>query len=235
MGNDDSISESEKDGDGPGTAAGESPAEPTRARGWLTAAGGLSKNIAVIVGIVSGLSAISGAAWSLFEFARAMHERTRFEQVSQLTTYASFGELLKRYHQIEEVTDNFMRQHRKDNWDLPALLEKYGTGASIYYSPELKDFREIHRFYEELGALIHFDAVDFELVYQLISFPTDFLESTRPLQVFVRDHWFELRKDPAKRALKDFGCNFEELNRVYERRRTDPSFKWGPEVENVCS
>ncbi len=69
----------------------------------------------------------------------------------------------------------------------------------MYYSPELKDFRKIHQFYEELGALIHFNAVDFELVFQLITFPSDFQETTQPLQHFLRDHWFELRSDRCRK------------------------------------
>ena len=183
-------------------------------------------NLAVVVAIVSGLSAIAGAAWSLVEFARATREKSRAAQIGQLTSYASFGEVLKQYHMIEEKTDAFLRQHRRADWDLPALLTKYQTGASIYYSPELRDFRDIHQFYEELAALVRYNAVDFELVFQLITFPSDFQDTTKPLQRFLADHWFELRADPDSRALKDFGSNLAEIEKNYDARRRGQAVTW---------
>ena len=199
---------------------------PNTYRRWLQVASRFGKNLAVVVAIVSSLSAIAGAAWTLFEFARATREKSRVAQIAQLTTYASFGELLKRYHEIEQKTDAFMRQHRHATWDLAALLKQHETGASMYYSPELKDFRDIHQFYEELGTLIRFGAVDFELVFQLVTFPSDFQETTKPLQQFLSDHWFELRSDLTAKKLRDFGFNLAELEKNYEARRHGRPVQW---------
>ena len=195
---------------------------------WIQRASGFGKNLAVVVAILSSLSAISGAAWSLFEFARATREKSRVAQISQLTTYASFGQFLKRYHEIEIKTDRFIRTHRETDWARfdQEQLKKYKTGSSMYYSSELEEFRDIHQFYEELATLIRFNAVDFELVFQLITFPSDFYEITKPLQNFLRDHWFELRPDPARRALKDLGFNLDELAKNYEARRDNKPVKW---------
>ena len=195
---------------------------------WFDRVSRVSKHLAIVVAVLSSLSAIAGAAWSLFEFARATREQSRVAQIAQLTSYASFGQLLKGYHEVEEKTDAFLRQHRRADWkvEAPALLKKYETGASMYYSPELRDFREIHQFYEELGTIIRFNAVDFELVFQLVTFPSDFYDSTKPLQDFLSNHWFELRPDPSKRILKDFGFNLKELSENYEARRKNQPVRW---------
>jgi hypothetical protein len=196
------------------------------ARNWLEAASSLGKNLAVVVAIVSSLSVIAGTAWSLFEFANATRAKSRSARIAQLTTYESFGELLKRYHEIEQKTDDFTRRHRRADWNFAALLKQYETGASVYYSDAFKDFRAIHQFYEELGTVIRFGAVDFELVFQLITFPSDFQEATRPLQQFLQDHWFELRADPKERQLRDFGFNLAELEKNYEARRHSKPVRW---------
>ena len=193
---------------------------------WAKGASHVAKQLALAVAIVSALSTLAGAGWSLIEFAKATREQARVARISQLTTYASFGELLKRYHVIEKSTDGFMRQHRTPDWDLSALLKQYQTGASVYYSQELSEFRDIHQFYEELGTLIRFNAVDFELVFQVITFPSDFQDTTRQLQQFLADHWFELRSDPRSRVLTDFGFNLAELERNYEAHRRGNPVAW---------
>jgi hypothetical protein len=198
----------------------------------------LGSNIALIVGILTGVSTMAGVVWNLYEFAIATREKTKAAQVAQLTTYSTFGAVLTRYRQVAQQTEVFMRAYRNNRWDDPATLQtfldaslqKYQTGAAMYYAPPFADFREIRTFYEELGALLRFNTVDFEVVFQLITFPTDFYETTKPLQSFIRAHWFELRPDPATRILKDFGSNMWQLATNYDKRRaqTTPlrSVRW---------
>ncbi len=59
-----------------------------------------------------------------------------------------------------------------------------------------------------------------------MTFPSDFYEGTKPLQDFLSAHWYELRKDPAKRALKGFGTNLTQLAENYDRRRNDQPLQW---------
>jgi len=205
---------------------------PTPTQTWVDAAAGFGKKLAVFVAIVSSLTAISSAAWSLIELAKETRERSKVARIAQLTTYASFGKFLERYHVIEQKTDDFMKRDRQKRIDRDDLLRGYQTGASIYYSDELRDFREIHQFYEELATLIRFGEVDFELVFQLITFPSDFADATRDLQKFLRDHWFELNKDPKKRQLCDFGANLDQLEKNYNLKRANnrkTDFLWIPD------
>ncbi|MGQ4810479.1 hypothetical protein NKDENANG_03949 [Candidatus Entotheonellaceae bacterium PAL068K] len=195
-------------------------------RTWLKMRSRIGRDLTILVSIATGLATIAGVLWNLYEFASAARERTKAARISQLTTYTNFGELLKHYREIEQKTDDFMRAHRNTHWDYEALLKQYETGASLYYSLEFKDFREIQQFYEELGTLVRFNALDFELVYQLITFPSDFYEKTKPLQDFLSAHWFELRSDLKKRRLREFGFNLSQLAENYERRRNHQPLQW---------
>jgi hypothetical protein len=195
-------------------------------RPWLKTTSRIGKNIAKIVAIATGLSAIAGVLYNLYEFANSYQKTVKAAQISQLTSYSSFGKLLEHYRKIEQKTDDFIRAHRNGHWDYEALLKQYKTGASLYYSPKFRDFREIREFYEELGTLVRYKALDGELVFQLITFPSDFQETTKPLQNFISDHWFELRPDPNQRKLKGFGSNMVQLEKNYEKRRNHLPVKW---------
>lgn len=182
--------------------------------------------LAVVVAVISGLTTVAGAAWGLIEFAQATRTEARNARIKQLTTYGNFGEFLKRYHNVEVITENFMARYRNKEFDTEKLLKTYKTGSAIFTSPELKEFREIQQFYEELGTLIRFGVVDFESAFQLITFPSDFFEETRPLQDFLKNHWFELRPNPQQRALVDFGANLDELGHNYAARRRGEKVVW---------
>lgn len=119
-----------------------------------------------------------------------------------------------------------MADYHAKKFDTAEMLTRYKTGSAMYTSPELKDFRTIHQFYEELGTLIRFGAIDFETAFQLITFPSDFFEETRPQHNFLRDNWFALRADPNQRALSDFGANLAELGNNYAARRQGLPVSW---------
>lgn len=186
----------------------------------------IARVITVLVAIVTGITTVSGVLWNLYEFANYTKQKTKAAQISQLTSYKTFGELLTHYRKIELKTDMFMRTNVIQKLNLNYLIDKYKTGSSIYYSEELNDYREIREFYEELGVLIRFDAIDFNLVFQLITFPSDFYEATKQLQEFIGEHWFELRKEVGKRKLKDFGFNMDQLASNYELRRNRKPTYW---------
>lgn len=125
--------------------------------------------------------------------------------------------MLREYRKVAKQTDRFLKQYRQHPLDqaaLDALLSKYKTGSSIYSSDELADFAEIRGFYEELGTLIRFGAIDFDLAFEVITFPTDFFEDTQPVAEFIGSNWFG--KD---RRLKDFMFNTSQLATNYDNKR----------------
>lgn len=180
-----------------------------------------SKNLAIVVAVVTGLSTIAGFAWKLYEDARASYERRRTGQVAQLTTYADFGEVVKRYREIGRETAGFLKENWSVQWNCDSLLQLYGTGAGVYYSADLKRYAEVREFYEDLGILIRYDAIDFDLVYDVIIFPDDFVEKTGTLTDCVCRHWYG-----RGRPVVGFSANLYELQENYARRRRGEPAVW---------
>lgn len=176
-----------------------------------------SKNVTLILTLVTGVASLAGFVWKFSQFVDSQLERDRAAKITQLTTYSNFGDMLRKYRALVKKTDGFLKQYRQHPLDqaaLDALLTKYNTGSSIYYSEELGDFSEIRGFYEELGTLIRFGAIDFDLAYEVITFPTDFFEVTKPVAEFVRLNWFG-----KGRMLKDFMHNETILAQAYDDKR----------------
>ena len=183
-----------------------------------------SRRAARGVAIVSAITTLIGAAWGLIEFALTSQKQREIARVAQLTSYKSFGELLRAYHAIEKQTDDFMKQtNRRSDWDCDSLINEYGSGASIYYAEQFKALRASHEFYEELGTLIRFRAVDFDVVFETITFPSDVQLATGSLQKCIAEHWFKLR---TPHCLPDFGANLRLLQRNFEARRGNPKSEW---------
>ena len=58
--------------------------------------------------------------------------------------------------------------------DAKTLFEEYDTGEAVYSLESLKDFRDIHRYYESLGAKVKLQYIDIDLIYEVINFPDTF-------------------------------------------------------------
>ena len=181
----------------------------------------LGKNLAIIVGIVTGLSTIAGLMWNIYEDARATREQREAQQIAQLSSYANFGEVLKQYHVIGQTTADFMKENWNQQWNCDSLLGLYTTGAGIYYSDDMKQWADVRIFYEDLGILIRYGALDFELVYQAIIFPADLVELNKPLTDCVGQNWFGRGK-----PVEEFSRNLHMLHRNYERKRKGKEPVW---------
>lgn len=155
------------------------------------------------------------------------------EKVSQLSTYASLGAMLKKYE--DEVSRDLSKMVSHDWYQkmilnqrgfCRELINKHGRGAYINYSPQFKEYRSVHRFFENLGVLIEYDALEFELIFSLIPFPGDFPDGKYPsdlaenpiiaIDECIGKNWFG--KD---RPLLDYGASIKRLgyNYNYERMK----------------
>ena len=180
-----------------------------------------SKNLALVVAIVTGLSTLIGLAWNIYENAQATRDERYDEQIAELTTYADFGEMVKEYRVIGRRTAEFMKAHRHTKWNCDSLLDLYEAGVSIYYSKDLEDWTSLREFYEDLGLLIRYDVLDFDLVYELIIFPTECIELTAPLTDCLSENWY----GPGK-PLYGLSSNLHQLHLNYERKRKGEKVVW---------
>jgi hypothetical protein len=92
--------------------------------------------------------------------------------------------------------------------------QSHKIGRDMYHSEELKEFVEIGRLYEDLGALIRLGYGDFDFAYTLLNFPDEFWERTGPYRHLIQDNWGGEQK-----PLPDFWMNFSWLRDEYLKER----------------
>ena len=90
------------------------------------------------------------------------------------------------------------------------LSEKF-TGRAIFDSKQMKDFRAVGRHYEWLGTAIRLGYLDFDVVFEVITFPDEFWTKSKPYREIIRKN-YKAKGDP----LPDFWANFEALEKQYQ-------------------
>lgn len=183
--------------------------------------GRIGKVVAVVAGIFTGISTVAGLTWNVYEDAKSTRERREAQRVSQLTTYGDFGEVIKHYRSTGRQTAEFVRKHWKYNWNCDSLLDIYTTGAGIYYAEDLQTWAEVREFYEDLGILVRYGAIEFDLVFEAIIFPSDLVEQTDVLSDCVCENWYGRGKRVA-----GFSFNLKQLQENYQRKRNGEPVQW---------
>ncbi len=185
---------------------------------WSKRVTHVSKNIGIVLALVTGLTSLVSLTIDFSSYVESQLERDKAAKIMQLTTYSNFGEILYEYRHIAKVTYSYLsafRQNPITPEDLDALLDQYQTGAAIYYAhPGLEQYVEIMKFYEELGVLVRFGALDFDLIFEVVTFPSDFVAETQHITDFVKNNWFGKGQE-----LSNFMLNMHILRDLYEQRR----------------
>lgn len=182
----------------------------------------LGKNLAIVAGIGTAISTMGGLAWSLIEDATATREKRIAVRVSELTSFADFGDVVDRYRkEIGQKSSIVVQQMRGRTWNCDSLLDLYGSGSAFYYSDEMENYAIVREFYEDLGLLIRYQALDFDLVYEAIIFPDDFVQETEALSCCISENWFGRGK-----GVPSFSFNMNLLEKNYQLRRNGEKPNW---------
>ncbi|MGC4064841.1 MAG: hypothetical protein QM784_09385 [Polyangiaceae bacterium] len=174
----------------------------------MTALAKLAKLVAglgtITAFIVGGAELVKGTR-SFFEEVNKTLRTSRdvAEQVaaerkrSQLSSFGTYAQLLSQHRNIALRTVTFIHELDRSGGycgrnaaRLRDFLPRFGNGSVLYFSPEMKEYREIHEFYEDLGLQVREGAVEYELIFELVTFPTDFVKKTRCLGELIGDNWF---------------------------------------------
>lgn len=183
--------------------------------GLMQRLNGFAKNLAIVAGIGTALSTLAGLTWNLIEDAHATRDRRIAGRVGELTSFEDFGEIVTHYRKdIGRKSAAVTRAARNRPWNCDSLLDLYGSGSALYYSQEMKEYAHVREFYEDLGLLVRYGAIDFELVYEVIIFPSDFVRETEPMSRCISENWFGRGK-----GIKDFSYNMDLLGKNFERKR----------------
>lgn len=105
---------------------------------------------------------------------------------------------------------------------LPAekMLKKFnGNGHDMYMSDCLADFKSIGRHYDSVGAVVKLGFLDFDFLFDLVTFPDSFWEKSKPYRKTIRKNWRGPEVSEEERELPDFWAGFSYLHDEYEEAR----------------
>ncbi|MBB2487446.1 hypothetical protein H5407_19605 [Mitsuaria sp. WAJ17] len=174
-----------------------------------------------LVGIASGISVIVGAAISVGQFREFVDNSVKGDMSRRLAALSHVKEFFAEDAKMARRAHRFL----STNWlqIRPRIQEKIreaGSGEAFYLSDEMADFAAVHYHYEQLGALVKLGYIEFPLVYEIIAFPDEYMDTVAPLRKALAAHW----KGPG-RPLDDLGSNIQWLRACYEFSRRLPHGK----------
>ena len=182
--------------------------------------------IAAILGaitavVVAGKGLLASVKDLTTELTSTIKAQRIAEERRQLRSFGTYADLVRQHRQIAPRTVKYMRDLEEAGGycdanavRAKALVEKYKNGAALYFSEEYKDYREIHEFYEDLGLQVRKGAADMGLVFELVTFPTDFVKKTQCLGMAISENWFGVGQ-----RIAGFSENTESLMKEYAQRR----------------
>lgn len=176
-------------------------------------------NLKAIAGIASNIAIIVGVILSLLQLASFVDDSHRATQSAKLSALKEIKVFLERDEEVRRMGQRFLQdQLPRMKETLKAKFAAGATGEAVYLSPEMKDFAAVHYHYEQMGALVKLEYIDFALIFEIIAFPDAYLEAVEPIRSEVAANWKGVGQ-----SLPDLGSNILFLKSCYEKSRRDPS------------
>lgn len=168
----------------------------------------MATGISKVVQTASSITIIIGVILGLVQLKEA-------NRTHKLAAYPALKSIIEDDGIIKKKMEEGEADYNDDV--LMPLLDPNGgklTGRQIYYK-KFPGFGEIGHHYESVGALLKLGYIDFEPLFQVVTFPDRFWCETEKFRTEVRNNnW----NGPSK-GLPDFWENFEYLKNRYEKER----------------
>lgn len=147
-----------------------------------------------------------------YNMEQQREENERLSKSMRLAALAAVNDMIENDKAMQPMIQEAIFQAGLLSRDEKELMKQYSTGKAIYYSiPELS---EVGRHYEQIGAMVNLEYIDFDLVFEVITFPDDFWDSTEPVMAAIRKNW-----NGKGKPLPDLWKNFAYLRDRYHRQR----------------
>lgn len=178
--------------------------------------------LARIIQIITGLSVISGIIIGFAGLFDAHKQAKLAFRAMKMSSLQYINQLIDNDTNVRLKIEKFIKEVEIGKIPGPkTLFEKYTTGEGVYLSPELSDFRDIFRHYEQMGAKVKLQYIDSDLIFEVIPFPDNYWDMTNELRCRIQYNWYG-----KGRELKDFGSNFLFLKEFYDTQRGQTSFPY---------
>lgn len=172
----------------------------------------LAKAWTQIIGVPVAIVTFIVAVYSSWE---TITSASKTFQLSRVSALSESRKLFGDYEGVGKTAIKF-NQSVKNN-SIPSasvLLEKYKTGEQMYHSEELKGFRSVKDYFEQIGAFVKLGYLDFDLFFCVVAFPDSFWINSEPYRKCIGKNW-----STEKGELKDFDSNMGYLYNLYKEKR----------------
>ncbi|WP_431104016.1 hypothetical protein [Roseateles noduli] len=170
------------------------------------------------VGLATGLSVIVGVLISVTQLVEWVDDSKRANLTERLQSLQHVAHLLERDERIRLRARAFQRELLPEiGPHAQELIRLAGSGEDLYLSQDMENFAAVHFHYEQLGALVKLEYIEFPLVYEVVPFPDDYMAAVDPLRKALAEHWKGIG-----RPLPDLGANIDFLKRCYDLSRAAP-------------
>ena len=168
-----------------------------------------------IIDILTSLSIIGALLYGILYLYNQNRALKTARDSYRLSNWKEINALLEEDAKIRDRIYSFLdKLEKSDAYSLENLKEKYTTGKRAYLSDELKEFREIARHYERMGASIRLKYLPIDLLNEVVPFPDEFWDMTECLRDHIRSNW-----GGDKLALDSFLENFRWMRDQWHKRR----------------
>lgn len=164
-----------------------------------------------IIGLPAGMLALAVAAFSV---TQKLSEANRTFKLHSIAALSEARKLFAEYEKYTQAEAEFNKAQQLSPKELEQLLAQYGSGQALYNLPRFKDFRAVKGYFDSIAIYVRYDYLDFNLVFEMLSFPDTFWEKSTDLRRVIRDNWY----GPG-RPLKDFDRNVDWLYARYKEAR----------------
>jgi hypothetical protein len=172
-----------------------------------------------LVSIATGLSVIVGVLISLAQLADWVQDSKRANISARLDALEHVNRFLEADEAVRRRGRQFVRVQLPQLLpQLDTLIRQAGSGEDFYLSQAMQDFAAVHYHYEQLGALVKLQYVEFPLIFEIVAFPDDYMAAVQPVRDTVAAHWKGIGQ-----PLPDFGANIGYLRGCYEFSRSRPT------------
>jgi len=179
-------------------------------------------SITQITTLVTLISLVVGIAIGVQQLVTALQSATETLSAVKLQALPQMREIIERDLEIHQQIAGYLGAELGSDVEYVEAEIQLGTsGEMLFFSGELRTYREICEHYQTLGALVELGYLPFDLVFEVITFPDRFWSQSTELRNALGSNW----QQPDV-PLTDFMRTMAALSKRYQARRAELEYRY---------
>ena len=164
-----------------------------------------------IIALPAGMLALAVTGYNVSD---KLGEANHTFKLHSIAALSESRRLFAEYEKFTQAEVAFNKAPPLSRQEVEQLLIEHRSGQALYNLERFKDFRAVKGYFDSIGTYVRRDYLDFDLVFDMLSFPDTLWENSTELRRVIRENWH----GPGK-PLKDFDTNAEWLYARYKEAR----------------